>query len=62
MLWAMPRHGAPPPGNELHNAGIRVVLPRGMLQRLDAIVDRANGETRSAVIRRALKEHLERHS
>lgn len=56
----MARHAAPPPGNETHHAGIRVALPRGMLARLDAIIDRENGETRSIVIRRALKEHLER--
>ena len=47
-------------GNEQHTPGIRVVLPRGMLARLDALVDRENGETRSIVIRRALKEHIER--
>lgn len=40
--------------------GIRVRLPEPMLARLDALVDRDNGETRSDVIRRALKEHMER--
>jgi len=35
-------------------------LPEPMLARLDARVDRENGETRSDVIRRALKEYMER--
>ena len=40
--------------------GIRVILTPPLLARLDALVDREVGETRSDVIRRALKEHMER--
>lgn len=39
--------------------GVRVRLPRPMLARLEAHVDRANGETRSDVMRRAIKAWLD---
>lgn len=39
--------------------GFRVRMPRKMLEKLDAHVDREHGETRSDVVRRAIKEYLE---
>ena len=47
-------------GSKQHTPGFRVCLPGPMLARLDALIDRANGETRSIVVRRALKEYMER--
>lgn len=58
-------HKKPAPSHAETTPGFRVRLPRPMLERLDSHVDRSSGETRSVVVRRALKaflDYLERQS
>lgn len=44
--------------DEATGTRVGVVLPKRMLERLDAVVERENGENRSDVMRRALALYL----